>query len=131
MNFFLYKIINMNIIQEELWPKWRRESGIQILEEANQENPSEFIIKKPMNSDDVIVVIDMQRDFMPNDHFNKNGGRFAVSESRLIVKGICNMIICAAELKATIIASRDYHPIGKHEYLLSVCLIFCILHDSY
>jgi len=115
----------MSILNEDLWPKWRRESGIQFLEEANTQNLTEVIIKKPMNSDDVLVVIDMQRDFMPNDNFNKNSGRFAVSESRLIVQGICNMIMCAAELKATIIASRDYYPIGKHMYLPFVCFIFC------
>jgi len=116
-SIFSVNIIQMSILQGNLWKKWRRESGIQNLEESNRQNLTNDIINKPMNSDDVLVVIDMQRDFMPNDDFNKNGGRFAVSESRLIVKGICNMIMCAAELKATIIASRDYHPVGKNIHL--------------
>jgi len=107
----------MSVLQKKLWPQWRLESGILDLEESHKKKPTDKIIKKPMNSDDVLVVIDMQRDFMPNDVFNKNGGRFAVSESRQIVQGICNMIMCAAELKATIIASRDYHPVGIHIYL--------------
>lgn len=67
-----------------------------------------------ISCDDILLIIDMQKDFVPrNSTINQHGGNFAVKEGELIISKIVAMIEAAAKEKALIIASRDYHPHGK------------------
>jgi len=64
----------------------------------------------PITKNDALIVIDMQRDFVPRSPHNETGGRFGVAGGGVIVDPICQLIKAASEVGATIIASRDYHP---------------------
>ena len=60
---------------------------------------------------DALLVIDMQKDFVPcSQTRNSNGGRFGVPEGDHIIYPINQLISCAAENGATVVATRDYHP---------------------
>ena len=63
-----------------------------------------------ITKDDALVVIDMQRDFVPASINNPDGGRFGVAEGLDVVAPICSMIKAASDVGAVILASRDYHP---------------------
>jgi nicotinamidase-related amidase len=63
-----------------------------------------------ITKDDALVVIDMQRDFVPASMNNPDGGRFGVAEGQDVVAPICSMIKAASDVGAVILASRDYHP---------------------
>jgi nicotinamidase-related amidase len=63
-----------------------------------------------ITKDDALVVIDMQRDFVPASIDNPDGGRFGVAEGQDVVAPICSMIKAASDVGAVILASRDYHP---------------------
>jgi hypothetical protein len=65
----------------------------------------------PMGPDDALIVIDMQRDFVPGDPLtNPSGGRFGVAEGDHICPEIVQLIDAAASAGATVGATRDYHP---------------------
>ena len=65
----------------------------------------------PLGPDDALVIIDMQRDFVPCDPLsNPNGGRFGVPEGDHTVPVIVHMIDAAAAAGSLICATRDYHP---------------------
>ena len=65
----------------------------------------------PIGPDDALVVIDMQRDFVPADPLgNPNGGRFGVAEGLDIIDTIVKLVDMAADPGATVCATRDYHP---------------------
>ena len=65
----------------------------------------------PITKDDVLLVIDMQADFVPKNRVtNPHGGRFGVAEAELIVNPICAMMERFANHGATVVACRDYHP---------------------
>ena len=58
-----------------------------------------------------LVIIDMQRDFVPGDPLtNPQGGRFGVAEGNHCVPPIVHMIDAAAKAGALVGATRDYHP---------------------
>ena len=65
----------------------------------------------PLGADDALVIIDMQRDFVPGDPLtNPQGGRFGVAEGNHCVPPIVHMIDAAAKAGALVGATRDYHP---------------------
>jgi nicotinamidase-related amidase len=65
----------------------------------------------PIGSDDALLIIDMQADFVPC-HIKSNpfGGRFGVEEGDHCVAPIVDLISAASAVGATIVATRDYHP---------------------
>ncbi|KAL1519368.1 hypothetical protein AB1Y20_022894 [Prymnesium parvum] len=63
-----------------------------------------------LSADDALVIIDMQKDFVPADASNPDGGRFGVAEGQLAVPQIVRLIRHAASTGATCVATRDYHP---------------------
>ena len=68
--------------------------------------------------DDALVVIDMQRDFVPADPLgNPNGGRFGVAEGDHVVPVCVHLIDAAAAAGATIAATRDYHPVDHASFM--------------
>lgn len=60
-------------------------------------------------SKDVLVVVDMQNDFLPAEDA-PDGGRLAVQEGATAADVIVDLIDKAARAGAAIIATRDYHP---------------------
>jgi nicotinamidase-related amidase len=58
-----------------------------------------------LTKDDVVIVVDMQVDFLP-------GGTFGVAEGNEVVQPIVALIRDAAAVGARIFATRDYHPIN-------------------
>lgn len=68
----------------------------------------------PISEKDALIVIDMQRDFVPASVNNVGGGLFGVAEGDEVVAPICSLIKAASEIGATILASRDYHPHGAN-----------------
>ncbi len=54
---------------------------------------------------DVLVVVDMQRDFLP-------GGSFAVPEGDDVVSTICTIMQQFSDAGASIFCTRDYHPVN-------------------
>lgn len=56
---------------------------------------------------DVLVVVDMQNDFIPGA---EGGGRLGTSEGKQISPLICDLIAAAAAGGARVVATRDYHP---------------------
>eukprot|EP01063_Lacrimia_lanifica_P032886 TRINITY_DN570_c0_g1_i1.p1 TRINITY_DN570_c0_g1~~TRINITY_DN570_c0_g1_i1.p1 ORF type:complete len:575 (+),score=157.66 TRINITY_DN570_c0_g1_i1:51-1727(+) len=62
-------------------------------------------------ADDVLVVVDMQNDFVPNDGVNPKGGRFGVAEAHHVVPLIVQLIEAFLAKGARVVATRDYHPI--------------------
>ena len=65
----------------------------------------------PMGPDDALIIIDMQRDFVPGDPVrNPSGGRFGVAEGDHVCPVVVQLIDAAASAGATIGATRDYHP---------------------
>ena len=65
----------------------------------------------PIGPDDALIVIDMQRDFVPADPMtNPSGGRFGVAEGDHVCPVIVHLIDAAASVGATVGATRDYHP---------------------
>ena len=67
-----------------------------------------FVQKKiKINSNDILFVIDMQNDFIPDSPDSKKEGAFSVVEGDEIIRPIAKLI---KNIKCKIIASRDYHP---------------------
>ena len=66
---------------------------------------------KPLGKGDALVIIDLQKDFVPGDVVtNPQGGRFGVAEGDHIVQPIVSLISSVVTSGATCIATRDYHP---------------------
>ena len=64
-----------------------------------------------IGSGDGIVIVDMQKDFIPVDPLsNPDGGRFGVAEGDHCTPHIVKLIHAAIKGDATIAATRDYHP---------------------
>jgi len=59
---------------------------------------------------DVLVVVDMQNDFVPKDDVNPEGGAFGVAEGAASAVVIVDLIRKAVSAKALVVATRDYHP---------------------
>lgn len=64
----------------------------------------------PITSEDVLIVVDMQNDFVPCDDVNPVGGAFGVAEGGHIVGSIVQLMEHFAASGAMVIATRDYHP---------------------
>lgn len=58
---------------------------------------------------DCLLVVDMQNDFVPAADA-PDGGRFGVAEGAAAAAVIVDMMKKAADAKALIVATRDYHP---------------------
>ena len=66
----------------------------------------------PLDAKDALLVIDMQKDFVPADAVsNPDGGKFGVAEGAHIVAPIIDLIDGFVAQGATVAATRDYHPI--------------------
>ena len=66
----------------------------------------------PLGEGDALLVIDMQRDFVPQDpKANPDGGRFGVAEGDHLAPPIAHLIGKFAAAGGTVVATRDYHPI--------------------
>ena len=63
-----------------------------------------------ITADDALLVIDMQRDFVPKSAANPDGGRFGAPEGDHIVLPIVQLIEHFAHAGAMVAATRDYHP---------------------
>jgi nicotinamidase-related amidase len=109
------------------WQNSIKEDGIQIHEELTESTPEQSFqtITMTMDSDgdfigvdvppltksDTLIVIDMQKDFLPRNHTtNPRCGSFGVPETEDIVQRIALLIQTASQNEATVIVSRDYHP---------------------
>eukprot|EP00735_Rhodelphis_limneticus_P007259 TRINITY_DN19770_c0_g1::TRINITY_DN19770_c0_g1_i1::g.11356::m.11356 TRINITY_DN19770_c0_g1::TRINITY_DN19770_c0_g1_i1::g.11356 ORF type:complete len:353 (+),score=25.58,sp/P21369/PNCA_ECOLI/32.39/3e-12,Isochorismatase/PF00857.15/3.8e-12,Isochorismatase/PF00857.15/5.6e-05 TRINITY_DN19770_c0_g1_i1:48-1106(+) len=60
--------------------------------------------------DDILLVVDMQNDFMPK-HVAPEGGRFGVEDAENTIPVIKKLIVKFAEKGCFIFATKDYHPI--------------------
>lgn len=73
---------------------------------------------KDLSPDDALVIIDMQNDFLVMDPVhNPNGGAFGVPEGNKCIVPICRMIQQASEVGATIVTTRDYHPVDHVSFM--------------
>ena len=73
-----------------------------------EKNLRKYLFKKiNINSNDILFVIDMQNDFIPDSPDSKKEGAFSVVEGDEIIRPIAKLI---KNIKCKIIASRDYHP---------------------
>eukprot|EP01059_Diplonema_ambulator_P020017 TRINITY_DN33700_c0_g1_i1.p1 TRINITY_DN33700_c0_g1~~TRINITY_DN33700_c0_g1_i1.p1 ORF type:complete len:532 (+),score=188.21 TRINITY_DN33700_c0_g1_i1:64-1659(+) len=70
-----------------------------------------------LTSDDVLVVVDMQNDFLPKDSVNPKGGRFGVSEGQMCSGLIIQLINKFLEAGARVVATRDYHPVDHVSFV--------------
>lgn len=59
---------------------------------------------------DVLIVVDMQNDFLPAD-VAPSGGRFGVADGGAASRVICPLIHKFASEGCVVVATRDYHPI--------------------
>eukprot|EP01063_Lacrimia_lanifica_P032887 TRINITY_DN570_c0_g2_i1.p1 TRINITY_DN570_c0_g2~~TRINITY_DN570_c0_g2_i1.p1 ORF type:complete len:530 (+),score=142.32 TRINITY_DN570_c0_g2_i1:103-1692(+) len=64
-----------------------------------------------LTEDDVLVIVDLQNDFVPNDRLNPKGGRFGVHEGADTVPAIVQLMEHFLKAGARVVATRDYHPI--------------------
>jgi len=70
-----------------------------------------------VRSNDVLIVVDMQNDFLPRDTANPDGGAFAVAEGSAAASLITQLIEHFGSKGALVVATRDYHP-KKHSCFL-------------
>lgn len=63
-----------------------------------------------LQESDVLIIVDMQYDFVP-------GGAFAVSDGDKIIPSIAAAIMQAHSVGATVIFTRDYHPSDHVSFL--------------
>jgi len=88
-----------------LFKEWLWLGGVRSLEDITEHETL------PIGPHDALIVIDMQKDFVPESARNLDGGRFGVEEGDThAVPIICRLIRAASNANAKIIASRDYHP---------------------
>lgn len=71
---------------------------------------SEINVIKDIGEDDVLLLVDMQNDFLPLEDA-PGGGKFGVAEGKGASDVICELIEVATKNKSMILATRDYHPI--------------------
>lgn len=65
----------------------------------------------PIGSHDALVIVDMQADLVPwSDDDNPHGGRFGVEEGERIAPLISMLIEAFVVERATVVATRSYHP---------------------
>ena len=104
--------------QEALFREWLTLAGATTLSDLTVGGTP------PIIKGDALVIIDMQRDFVPASGGNPDGGRFGVAEGEAIVAPICSMIQAASDVGAVILASRDYHP-HDHWYACALRAVPC------
>jgi len=66
---------------------------------------------------DALIVVDMQNDFVPTDDINPQGGAFAVAEGNHIADLIVKMMDRFAASGASVVATRDYHPVDHCSFI--------------
>ena len=72
----------------------------------------------PIEADDALLIIDMQADFLPADPTtNPHGGRFGVEEGGQVVAPIVQLTQAFVRAGATVVASRDYHPLDHESFI--------------
>uniref|UniRef100_A0A7S1CQX1 nicotinamidase n=1 Tax=Bicosoecida sp. CB-2014 TaxID=1486930 RepID=A0A7S1CQX1_9STRA len=64
----------------------------------------------PIGKNDVLLVIDMQNDFLPASDA-PDGGRFGVAEGGSAVPTMIALINKFTDAEAVVVATRDYHPV--------------------
>jgi len=74
-----------------------------------EQEGAKFVPCARLSKSDVLVVIDMQNDFLPVADA-PDGGHFGVADGAAASKMCVKLINAAAAAGARIIASRDYHP---------------------
>eukprot|EP00421_Protoceratium_reticulatum_P010864 CAMPEP_0168402168 /NCGR_PEP_ID=MMETSP0228-20121227/23482_1 /TAXON_ID=133427 /ORGANISM="Protoceratium reticulatum, Strain CCCM 535 (=CCMP 1889)" /LENGTH=592 /DNA_ID=CAMNT_0008415747 /DNA_START=20 /DNA_END=1795 /DNA_ORIENTATION=+ len=70
-----------------------------------------------LSANDALIVVDMQNDFIPTDATNPRGGAFAVSEGNHIVPVVVGLMEQFAAAGATVVATRDYHPVDHCSFI--------------
>lgn len=92
------------------------EEYLSLFHEKGKDFPMHHV--DPLGPEDALLVIDMQNDFVPYDaQHNPNGGSFGVAEGQKCIKPIVAMINHAASLGATVVATRDYHPVDHCSFI--------------
>jgi len=71
----------------------------------------------PITASDALLVIDMQRDFVPKSATNATGGRFGVPEGEHIVPPIEQLIAHFVKCGGYVVATRDYHPVDHVSFM--------------
>ena len=103
-----------DISQSPYFEKWLDCTDLRKKGSSFEEGDYEHAEIQKFSCDDILLIIDMQKDLVPiNSTNNQHGGNFAIKEGDLIIAKIIAMIETASKEKAIIIASRDYHPDGK------------------
>lgn len=69
-----------------------------------------------ITSQDTLLVIDMQNDFLPAD-VAPLGGAFGVAEGGSTVGYICSLIRAFNQVGALVVATRDYHPLEHSSFI--------------
>jgi len=104
----------------EIADKWRAlvqsakeaKGPLTLFEEHTQmmrQETAKFVSCLPITKSDVLVVIDMQNDFLPAADA-PDGGKFGVSDGAAASVQCVKLIEKAASVGARIVATRDYHP---------------------
>uniref|UniRef100_A0A7S1SC43 nicotinamidase n=1 Tax=Alexandrium catenella TaxID=2925 RepID=A0A7S1SC43_ALECA len=70
-----------------------------------------------ISSKDALIVVDMQNDFLPIDDDNPMGGAFGVAEGGHIAGLIVQLMEHFAAAGATVVATRDYHPVDHCSFI--------------
>eukprot|EP00750_Incisomonas_marina_P030585 INCI7621.4.p1 GENE.INCI7621.4~~INCI7621.4.p1 ORF type:complete len:645 (+),score=100.94 INCI7621.4:322-2256(+) len=102
--------------QTPLFDEWVNLAGSASLEELT--SGTDAALKSALTKDDALIVIDVQRDFVPRSAQNRDGGRLGCPEGEFVIAPIVDLIRQASAVGATIIASRDYHP---HDHCSFAC----------
>ncbi|KAJ9451247.1 Pyrazinamidase/nicotinamidase [Diplonema papillatum] len=69
-----------------------------------------------VSSEDVLIVVDMQNDFLPAGKENRRGGRFGVPEGMMVVPLIKQLIHTFLSAGARVVVTRDYHPVDHASF---------------
>lgn len=97
-------------MQSPLFEEWVKLSGADSLTALTKGDISTAMFRSEITKDDALIVVDMQRDFVPRSAQNIDGGLLGCPEGELIVSDIARLIRHASNVGATIVATRDYHP---------------------
>lgn len=71
---------------------------------------------EPIGKNDALIVVDMQNDFLPEADAPK-GGRFGVADGAHAATVITKLIDHFASAEATVVATRDYHPVDHCSFM--------------
>lgn len=115
-DFFWFSCHDTEMSNSPLFDEWVLLTGKEGLDDLTSDTAADM--KSPITSRDALIVIDVQRDFVPWSAQNKGGGRLGCPEGDVVVGPIVDLINHAANVGATIIASRDYHP---HDHCSFAC----------